>query len=90
MARILFDLRFRKHKINRSRVLAFGVRHDYRAKGVDGLLLYETAMNSAPNGYKWLEASWILETNDKMNQTIELFGCKIYKKYRIYEKHLEG
>ena len=88
MARVLFDLRFNKHKVTRSRVLAFGVKQDYRARGVDGLMLYETAMKSAPNGYKWLEASWILETNDKMNQTIELFGCTIYKKYRIYEKQL--
>ncbi len=88
MARVLFDLRFNKHKITRSRVIAFGVKQDYRARGVDGLMLYETSMNSAPNGYKWLEASWILETNDKMNQTIELFGCTLYKKYRIYEKQL--
>jgi hypothetical protein len=88
MARILFDLRFNKHKITRSRVIAFGVKEAYRARGVDGLMLYETSMQSAPNGYKWLEASWILETNDKMNQTIELFGCTLYKKYRIYEKQL--
>jgi GNAT superfamily N-acetyltransferase len=88
MARILFDLRFNKHKVTRARVIAFGVKEDYRARGVDGLMLYETAKMAAPLGYKWLEASWILETNDKMNQTIELFGSKIYKRYRLYEKQL--
>lgn len=86
IARVLFHLRFNKERITRARVLAFGVKEDFRARGVDGLMLYETAKRSAPNGYKWLEASWILETNDKMNQTIELFGAHIYKKYRIYEK----
>jgi GNAT superfamily N-acetyltransferase len=88
MARILFDLRFNKHKVTRSRVIAFGVKQDYRARGIDGLMLYETSKKAAPLGYKWLEASWILETNDKMNQTIELFGCKLYKRYRLYEKQL--
>ncbi|MFZ0545092.1 MAG: GNAT family N-acetyltransferase [Candidatus Promineifilaceae bacterium] len=88
IARVLFTLRFNKTKVNRARVIAFGVKEDYRVRGVDGLMLYETAKRAAPNGYKWLEASWILETNDKMNQTIELFGAHIYKKYRIYEKQL--
>jgi GNAT superfamily N-acetyltransferase len=86
IARVLFHLRFNRDKVNRLRAIAFGVRQDFRARGVDGLLLYETCKLAAPSGYKWLEASWILETNDKMNQTIELFGCTLYKKYRIYEK----
>jgi hypothetical protein len=88
IARVLFHLRFNKTKITRTRVMAFGVKDAYRAQGIDGLMLYETAMNAGPNGYKWLEASWILETNDKMNDTIALFGSRIYKKYRIYEKSL--
>jgi GNAT superfamily N-acetyltransferase len=90
IARVLFTLRFQREKVTRTRVIAFGVKQDFRARGVDGLLLYETAKRAAPRGYKWLEASWILETNDKMNQTIELFGCRLYKKYRIYEKQLDG
>jgi GNAT superfamily N-acetyltransferase len=88
IARVLFHLRFNKEKVTRMRAIAFGVKQDFRARGVDGLLLYEACSRAAPVGYKWLEASWILETNDKMNQTIELFGCTLYKKYRIYEKQL--
>ncbi len=70
------------------RVLALGVMIDFRARGVDALLYYETAKAAAQRGYKWAEASWILETNDSMNRSIELVGGEVYKKYRIYEKHL--
>lgn len=78
-----------KTKTNRLRVFAFGVLAEFRARGVDALMYYETAKAAAPNGYKWTEASWILETNDAMNRPIALFGSEIYKRYRVYEKPLK-
>ena len=77
-----------KRKTNRIRVFAFGVLEEYRAKGVDALMYYETAKVAAPRGYVWAEASWILENNEAMNRPIELFGSEVYKKYRVYEKTL--
>lgn len=77
-----------KRKTNRLRVFAFGVLEEYRAKGVDALMYYETAKAAAPRGYIWAEASWILENNEAMNRPIELFGSEVYKKYRVYEKTL--
>lgn len=77
-----------KRKTDRIRVFAFGVLEEYRAKGVDALMYYETAKAVGPRGYIWAEASWILETNEAMNRPIELFGSEVYKKYRVYEKTL--
>lgn len=71
------------------RVLALGVREEFRARGVDALLYYETAKAALERGYQWAEASWILETNDSMNRSIEMLGGEVYKKYRIYEKRLD-
>jgi GNAT superfamily N-acetyltransferase len=79
-----------KRKTNRMRVFALGVIEEYRAKGVDALLYYETARAAAPRGYVWAEASWILETNEAMNRPIELLGSQVYKKYRVYERALNG
>jgi hypothetical protein len=73
----------------RIRVFALGVIEEYRARGVDALLYYETAVNALPHGYEWAEASWILENNDAMNRAIEMLGSVIYKKYRIYQKALK-
>lgn len=71
------------------RVLALGVKEEFRARGVDALLYYETAKAALERGYQWAEASWILETNDSMNRSIEMLGGEVYKKYRVYEKRLD-
>lgn len=78
-----------KRKTNRIRVIALGVLEEYRARGVDALMYYETAIAAAPRGYHWAEASWILENNEAMNRPIKLMGAEVYKKYRIWEKSLK-
>jgi len=47
-------------------------------------LFYETAINARKLGYKYGEASWILEDNDRMNKSAE--ACWHYKQtVPIYE-----
>jgi len=77
-----------KGKTDRIRVIALGVVPEFRARGVDALMYYETAKAAVAKGYEWAEASWILENNDAMNRPIKLMGSEIYKKYRVYEKTL--
>jgi GNAT superfamily N-acetyltransferase len=77
-----------KRKTDRMRVFALGVIEEFRGKGVDGLMYYELAKISVSCGYKWAEASWILENNDAMNRPIELLCSHKYKRYRVYEKDL--
>lgn len=72
------------------RVMLLGVLEPYRGRGVDALLIYETALAGLKKGYRWGEMSWILETNDMMNRGIELMQAHVYKTYRIYEKKLES
>lgn len=68
------------------RVLVLGVIESYRQRGVDALMYYETIKAAQAHGYRWVEASWILETNDMMNRSIAMMGGQVYKTYRIYEK----
>jgi hypothetical protein len=77
-----------KTKTNRLRVFALGVLEEYRARGVDALMYYETIVKGVPLGYEWAEGSWVLETNDAANRVSKLVGSDIYKRYRIYEKNL--
>ena len=79
-----------RYKTDTVRVLALGVIEQYRGRGVDALMYYETARAAARRGYEWAEASWILETNDMMNRAIELMKGRIYKRYRIWEKEIEA
>ena len=78
-----------KKQINRLRVFAFGVLEEYRGKGVDALMYYETFKAARAHGYQWGEASWILENNEKMNAPIRAMDAELYKRYRVYEKSLK-
>jgi GNAT superfamily N-acetyltransferase len=78
-----------KPRIDRLRVFALGVKHDYRRTGVAaGLYLkhLETAME--PGAIQGGEMGWILETNEPMNRAMEGMGGKIVKRYRLFERAL--
>jgi GNAT superfamily N-acetyltransferase len=80
-----------RRKIDRLRVFALGVKHDYRHTGVAaGLYLEHIKMAARPDKIKWGEMGWILETNKPMNRAMEGMGGKIVKKYRLYERTLGG
>jgi GNAT superfamily N-acetyltransferase len=80
-----------KRKIDRLRVFALGVKHDYRHTGVAaGLYLEHIKMAAKPDKINWGEMGWILETNKPMNRAMEGMGGKIVKKYRLYERSLAG
>jgi hypothetical protein len=82
---------FGKRKIDRLRVFALGVKHDYRHTGVAaGLYLEHIKMAAKPDKIHWGEMGWILETNKPMNRAMEGMGGKIVKKYRLYERPLAG
>jgi GNAT superfamily N-acetyltransferase len=78
-----------KKQINRLRVFAFGVLEEYRGKGVDAMMYYETFKAALAHGYQWGEASWILENNEAMNAPIRAMNAELYKRYRVYEKSLK-
>jgi len=80
-----------RRKIDRLRVFALGVKHDYRHTGVAaGLYLEHIKMAALPDKIHWGEMGWILETNKPMNRAMEGMGGKIVKKYRLYERSLGG
>jgi GNAT superfamily N-acetyltransferase len=80
-----------KRKIDRLRVFALGVKHDYRHSGVAaGLYLEHIKLAALPDKIHWGEMGWILETNKPMNRAMEGMGGKVVKKYRLYERSLGG
>jgi GNAT superfamily N-acetyltransferase len=80
-----------KRKIDRLRVFALGVKHDYRHTGVAaGLYLEHIKLAAQPGKITWGEMGWILETNKPMNRAMEGMGGKVVKKYRLYERSLAG
>jgi GNAT superfamily N-acetyltransferase len=78
-----------KRKIDQCRVLALGVKHEYRHSGVAaGLYLRHLEQAAVPGGIVGGEMGWILETNEPMNRAMKGMGGEVVKKYRLYERAL--
>jgi hypothetical protein len=73
-------------RINRYRLLAFGVVPRCHSWGLDVLLYVSLHDALAPRGDILLDANWILEDNAGMRNAIEKLGLLQTKTYRIYEK----
>ena len=74
--------------IKRGRFLAMGVKKQYRNRGIELLLIEQAMISSKKFNWDYVELSWTLEDNEKVNKVIDLAGGKTYKKYRIYDKTL--
>ena len=72
----------------RTRVLTLGVKHQFRAKGIESAMLIEGLDVGIRLGVRESEASWILEDNVMMCRVLEAIGGRVYKTYRIYERSL--
>jgi ribosomal protein S18 acetylase RimI-like enzyme len=77
-----------KRKIDRVRVMALGVLPEYRRRGIDAILYYESAREGIRIGHKWAEFSWMLEDNLEILKPLEVFGGRIYRRYRLVAKRL--
>ncbi|MBN1621642.1 MAG: hypothetical protein JW871_03525 [Endomicrobiales bacterium] len=79
-----------KSKIKALRLMIMGVIKEYRQRGIEGAMYYESLKNSMNLGFKKCEFSWILDDNIMTQRASEMMGGKIYKKYRVYETKLNS
>jgi len=70
----------------RCRVITLGVKEKYRNRGLEAVMLTEGFKVGIKAGFKEAEASWILEDNTMMCRLMEVFGGKVYRTYRLYER----
>jgi len=71
----------------RARVVALGVVPGRRIRGVDALILSDSA-KAIKDHYAWAEASWVLADNRAMVNGLALYGLHPYKRWRMYERAL--
>lgn len=84
-----YHLWTKKRKIKRLRIVTLGVLQEFRKSGVDAVMYYELAERGIKRGIVEGEASWILSTNEMMNNALtSTLKGEIYKKYMIYEKKI--
>ena len=83
-------LRARKQIHQGYRIMLFGILPQYRMAGLPMLLLDEM-LNLARKRpeLEWVEGSWVLESNEAIDDLIEDFGGILTKRYRIYRKNIK-
>ncbi|WP_103069473.1 hypothetical protein [Aquimarina sediminis] len=82
----IFHLFNARKKITWLRMMLIGVIPEYRGKGLDALLYYQSSVNALKLKKEYCEGSWTLEDNDAINKLASMMGGQIYKRYNLYEK----
>lgn len=77
-----------RRRITQGRLWALGVKRKFHNLGFDSLLYYEAFTTGRKLGYTRGELSWILEDNYDIIRPVEMWGGRVYKTYRIYQKSL--
>jgi hypothetical protein len=75
-------------KIRTVRVLTLGIQKEYRLRGIQSIMMADSLRFLLHKGYTGAEVSWLLEDNELVIGAVRLWGGKLYKTYRIYEREL--
>ena len=77
-----------QRKIKTLRVLTLGIKREYRMRGINAVM-FESGLRAAlERGLTGVEVSWLLEDNDVIINTVKMWGGRLYKTYRMYERDL--
>jgi ribosomal protein S18 acetylase RimI-like enzyme len=65
-----------------------GIKKEYRGKGIDVLMGVKILQDAINSKMETLDSHLVLENNTRMRGEYERIGCKVIKKFRIYQKDL--
>lgn len=80
----ILKLLFKKNKTRFVRILALGVKDNYRKKGIEAIFFAKNILQARKNNVIAGEVSWVLESNQEMRMSAEKLNSEHYKTYRIY------
>jgi len=86
----IFRLLRGKKRINRVRLLIFGVVSDFRKNGIDLCLASRFYDYGTAHGFPEAEASYVMENVEGIHEILTKLGGKVTKRYRIYRLDIGG
>lgn len=75
-----------KSKLRTGRVIALGIKTEFRTGSILPLFFHEAVRRAIEWGSPGCEASWVLEENQAMRQPLEALGGRAYRRWRIFER----
>jgi hypothetical protein len=77
-----------RSRVRTVRVVTLGVKKPWRQSGIQSIMMADSLRFLLKKGYTGAEVSWLLEDNELVIGAVRLWGGRLYKTYRIYEKAL--
>ena len=84
----VIKLLLKKNKTRFVRILALGVKNEYRRKGIEAIFFAKNILQARKENVVAGEVSWVLENNIEMNVSAKKLNSELYKTYRIYKDNL--
>jgi hypothetical protein len=73
-------------KIKTVRVMTLGIKAPYRLRGIQSIMMADSLNYLLKKGYTGAEVSWLLEDNEIVIGSVRLWGGRLYKTYRMYDR----
>ncbi|MEP6769506.1 MAG: N-acetyltransferase, partial [Acidobacteriota bacterium] len=75
-------------KIRSIRVLTLGIRKEWRLRGIQAVMFEKGLRAALERRYTGCEMSWLLEDNEAVIRAADLWGGRVYKTYRMYDRNI--
>jgi hypothetical protein len=75
-----------QRKIQTLRVVTLGIKRDYRMRGINAIMFGAGLRAALKRGFTGVEVSWLLEGNELVIRSVRIWGGRLYKTYRIYDR----
>jgi GNAT superfamily N-acetyltransferase len=80
----------RMRRTRRFRLILMGVLEEYRHQGFEIALYARVIEEGLRRGFREVEMSLVVESNDPMISSIERLPVELYRKWRIFKKEIAG
>ncbi|MES2179199.1 MAG: N-acetyltransferase [Gemmatimonadota bacterium] len=80
-----FKLLLGKSKLRDGRIMAFGIKKEFRSRSIFPVFAYEAFRRGRAYGATSAEASWILEDNELLLAPLRGIGLKEHRRWRLYD-----
>ncbi len=81
LARLLLG----KSKLRSGRIMALGIKREFRNRSIFPLFIMESYRRGLAYGAAGAEASWILEDNELLLGPLKALGLSEYRRWRLYD-----
>ena len=86
----MLKLRWHSRHLHRATFKILMIRPEFRGRGLETLLMTQTARVIFDRGFREVDMSLTGEDNENMQRMMAGLGMQVYRRYRVYERTLDN